>query len=142
MEALQLAFLGTKLIVMDADSRRHLRVLLVDDEPDILLLLQTLLSVSSWEIVGKAPDGPTALRVAETIEPDVAVIDYMMPGMDGVEVAGHLRARHPSCRIVMFSAYPKPVQEGEPAFDHWLQKTDVGALIPVITRIAEERGFA
>ena len=114
----------------------------MDDEPDILLLLQTLLSLSTWEIVGKAPDGPSAVRVAETIEPDVAVIDYMMPGMDGLELAGHLRERHPDCSIVMFSAYPKPLDRDGSHVDHWVQKTEVDQLVPILAEIAGERGLA
>ena len=67
-------------------GHRRLRILLVDDEPDILLLLQAMLSAAAWEVVGKATSGDTALRISTEITPDVAVIDYMMPGMHGFEV--------------------------------------------------------
>src|SRR3954453_23237107 len=86
-----------------ADERR-LRVLLVDDEPDMLYLLQAVVEATSWEIVGRATNGPDAMRLAEHIQPDLAVVDYRMPGENGLELAGRLRARYPATLVVMFSA--------------------------------------
>lgn len=122
-----------------ADNRR-LRILLVDDEPDILLLLQAMLATPSWEVVGKAADGEAALRIATDMEPDVAVVDYMMPGMHGLDVAERLKQEHPECDVVLFSAYDvRNAADTSPYVDYFLPKTDVSRLEALLNRIAEKR---
>lgn len=123
-------------------SGRRLRILLVDDEPDILLLLQAMLTAPTWEIVGKAASGEDALRVADHLNPDVAVVDYMMPGMHGMEVAERLKGVSPDCTVVLFSAYDvQGDAEVSASVDHFLAKTDVGGLSTLLDRIADERGI-
>src|SRR5438477_7591995 len=85
-------------------EQRRLRVLLVDDEPDMLALLNAVIVAQTWEVVGRATNGPDALRVAQQIEPDVAIVDYRMPAMNGVELAGRLKSMWPQMVVVMFSA--------------------------------------
>ena len=111
----------------------------MDDEPDILLLLQAMLAAPSWEVVGKAANGEDALRVSKDIQPDVAVVDYMMPGMDGLELARGLKAQHPECDIVLFSAYN--VERTQPEIDHYLPKSEVGRLEPTLREIAQAKGL-
>jgi len=120
-----------------------MRILLVDDEPDILLLLQTMLSVSSWEVVGKATSGEEALRIAEEIDPDVAIVDYMMPGMQGFDVASRLKEIAPKCDVVIFSAYNVEEQaSAHPAVDRFLAKGDVGLLDGLLDGVAKDKGFS
>jgi CheY-like chemotaxis protein len=70
----------------------------------MLYLLQAVVEATSWEIVGRATNGPDAMRIAEHIRPDLAVVDYRMPGENGLELAGRLKARYPATLVVMFSA--------------------------------------
>jgi len=122
-----------------ADSRR-LRILLVDDEPDILLLLQAMLAAPCWEVVGKAADGESALRIATDMKPDVAVVDYMMPGMHGLDVAEQLKQAQGDCDVVLFSAYDvRDAADTSPWVDHFLPKTDVSRLEALLNTIAEKR---
>ena len=67
-----------------------LRVLAVDDWPDSLTTLRLLLQVWGHEAC-VADDGPTALRMADSFQPDVVILDIAMPGMDGYAVAKRLR---------------------------------------------------
>lgn len=67
------------------------RVLIVDDEPNIVLSLQFLLSREGYEI-DVARDGESALELAARNPPDVVVLDLMLPGLDGYEVCRRLRA--------------------------------------------------
>lgn len=121
---------------------RRLRILLVDDEPDILLLLQAMLTAPTWEIVGKAASGEDALRIAAHMKPDVAVVDYMMPGMHGLEVAERLKQVEPECEVVLFSAYDVQDKAGvSPYVDHFLAKTDVSRLETLLDRVAHELGL-
>lgn len=67
------------------------KLLVVDDEPNILELLATSLRFAGFEVV-TAPNGREALEKAETEHPDLAVLDVMMPDLDGFAVTRKLRA--------------------------------------------------
>ena len=65
------------------------RVLVIDDEPPIRLLCRVNLEAEGMEVV-EASDGPTGLEKARNDEPDVILLDVMMPGLDGWQVAEEL----------------------------------------------------
>src|SRR4051794_13739358 len=67
------------------------RLLVVDDEPNIVELLSASLRYAGFE-VDIARSGPEAVRVARMVNPDLLVLDVMMPGMDGFDVVRRLRA--------------------------------------------------
>ncbi|HEY0929319.1 MAG TPA: sigma-54 dependent transcriptional regulator [Gemmatimonas sp.] len=78
-------------------------VLIVDDEPNIRRMVGALLSSEGYD-VRDASDGATGLALAETLEPDVALIDLMMPGdLDGLGLLEKLRERRPDVPVVMMS---------------------------------------
>ncbi len=62
------------------------RVLVIDDEPPIRLLCRVNLEAEGMEVL-EAADGPTGLEVARANRPDVILLDVMMPGLDGWQVA-------------------------------------------------------
>lgn len=64
------------------------KVLVVDDDPDLRTLAEIQLS-DGFEVL-QAPDGPSCVALATAHEPDVILLDVMMPGMDGNEVLSHL----------------------------------------------------
>ncbi|HEX4964175.1 MAG TPA: response regulator [Thermoanaerobaculia bacterium] len=68
------------------------RVLIVDDEPNIVLSLEFLLRQQGYE-VSVARDGEEALATADELRPDLVVLDVMLPGLDGFEVCRRLRER-------------------------------------------------
>ena len=71
------------------ELRPH-RILVVDDEPPIVELITGYLERESW-VVESAGDGITALEAAGRFDPDVIVLDVMLPGLDGIEVCRRLR---------------------------------------------------
>ena len=71
-------------------DRSHERVLVVDDNPDALIMMGDALRWLGYT-VQMAPDGPTAVRIAATFRPDIALVDIGLPVMDGYEVAERLR---------------------------------------------------
>ena len=73
---------------MDVPNR--MRILVVEDEVVTAEMTAALLRMEGHE-VQVAPDGPTALRLAQADPPDVALIDISLPGADGYEVARQLR---------------------------------------------------
>jgi len=67
------------------------RILLVDDQEELRLLLQATLEDSEYEML-EAQDGLAALAVARAEKPSLVVMDWMMPGMSGVDVVRALKA--------------------------------------------------
>ncbi len=78
-------------------------ILLVDDEPSLISLL-TLVFESEGFVVLSALSGEKALRIFASTPVDLVVLDFLMPGMDGGQVAEQMRALHPEVPIVMLSA--------------------------------------
>jgi two-component system OmpR family response regulator len=74
----------------DVRPANEARLLVVDDEPNILELLSASLRFAGFD-VATATNGTDALDVARTYRPDLLVLDVMMPGMDGFEVVRQLR---------------------------------------------------
>ncbi len=70
---------------------RPARVLVVDDEPPIRAVVRGFLEREGMT-VAEAADGPAAVERARAFEPDVVVLDIMLPGFDGLEVLRHVRA--------------------------------------------------
>ena len=86
-----------------------IRVLLADDEQLIRTALATLVGLEDdVEVVGQAASGPEAVAVARSVQPDVAVLDLQMPGMDGIEVAAALREQVPGCGVVIVTGHGRP----------------------------------
>jgi len=79
-------------------------ILVVDDEANHRQTLAIGLRLEGFE-VSEAGDGEEALRVVDGACVDLAIIDLMMPGINGLDLARRLRFRHPGVRIVLTSAY-------------------------------------
>ena len=83
-----------------------LRVLMVDDHPIVLAGLKALVEADpNFEVVGKAGDGRSALRLAKQLLPDIVVLDISMPEMNGMEVTTALLAERPECRILVLTVH-------------------------------------
>ncbi len=100
----------TATAVLDAPtrSRRHFdatppRILVVDDEPALAELLSMAMRMEGWE-VDTATDGFAGVRLARANEPDVVLLDVMMPGMDGLEVLRRIRAQDPGVPVMFLTA--------------------------------------
>jgi CheY-like chemotaxis protein len=99
----------------------------------VLALLQAVVLVESWEVVGRATNGPDAMRLAEEIAPDVAILDYRMPGENGIELAARLRVLRPHTTIIMFSAMnveAEAMSSGD--IDRYVRKGDLNLLRGVL----------
>jgi two-component system OmpR family response regulator len=86
-----------------ADGVPPVRVLVVDDEPDLADLVSTALRFDGCR-TATAGDADEAMRVARDLRPDIAVLDMMLPGDDGVTLLGRLRAEHPDLPAVFLTA--------------------------------------
>lgn len=79
------------------------RVLVVDDEPTIAELLGMALRLEGWEVT-TAHTGAVAVTQASKIRPDVAVLDIMLPDIDGLEVLSRIRQRLPGLPVLFLTA--------------------------------------
>jgi DNA-binding response OmpR family regulator len=79
------------------------KVLIVDDEPNIVTSLEFLMRRKGYE-TRVAADGDRALEEAERFQPDLVLLDVMLPGRDGFEVCQRLRATGRDLKIVMLTA--------------------------------------
>ena len=81
-----------------------IRLLLVDDEPAILKGLRMRLAAEpDVLVIGEAADGDTALTLAPALRPDIALIDYQMPHMDGIATAKALHTICPDVAVIILS---------------------------------------
>ncbi len=80
------------------------RILIVDDEPNQRRSLAIGLRLEGFTIL-EAADGQAALDTLAAHEVDLAIVDLMMPGINGLDLARRMRFRHPEVRIVLTSAY-------------------------------------
>ncbi|MFP3813462.1 response regulator transcription factor, partial [Bacillus sp. SIMBA_005] len=72
------------------------RVLVVDDDPDVALLVKTVLERRAGCIVDIAQDGRVAIERMAEVRPDVVVTDIEMPGLSGLELLAELRRTSPN----------------------------------------------
>jgi len=79
------------------------RLLVVDDEPNIRELLATSLRFAGFEVYAAA-DGGSALRLAREVEPDLVVLDVMLPDMDGFTVTRRLREKGQHVPVLFLTA--------------------------------------
>lgn len=127
---------------MAASSTPPITLLIVDDNSGIRTLLTALARRDSGlEVVGEAANGMEAIEVAGEREPDVVILDIMMPEMDGIEaIPGILEASPDSC-IVMYSAYAESHEAAMERGAHgWCLKGEPWeAMAREIRRVVSER---
>ena len=80
-------------------------VIIVDDQPAFRTQFRQLLAQAGLVVVGEAGDIPEAEAKAQTLHPDLAVVDVMLPGLNGFEGTRRLKALRPALRVIMMSAF-------------------------------------
>lgn len=84
----------------------RIKLLIVDDHPVVRDGLGSMLARDpEFEVVGEAGDGAEAVQLAETLRPDVILMDLRMPGMDGVGAITELAARGNPARVLVLTTY-------------------------------------
>ena len=80
------------------------RVLVVDDVDLFRKGLNAALTQAGFDVCGEADNAEEAVTVAETLQPDVVVLDILMPGLSGLDVVEKLIAVAPECRVLLLTA--------------------------------------
>jgi DNA-binding NarL/FixJ family response regulator len=88
------------------------RVLIVDDQPTFRYHLRHLLTYAGFEVIGEADSIPKAEELLQTLDhqPDIAVIDVMLPDINGLEGTALLKSLLPTLRVFLVSAYHDQAQ--------------------------------
>jgi two-component system, NarL family, response regulator NreC len=88
------------------DEVLMIRVLLVDDQAVVRHALRVRFHLEpDLQVVGEASTGSEALTLAQTLSPDVVLMDIAMPGMDGIEATAALRRVVPQSTVVLLSIH-------------------------------------
>jgi DNA-binding response OmpR family regulator len=82
------------------------KILIVDDEPNILLSLEFLFKKEGY-MVFIARDGEEALGIIDENKPELVILDIMMPKVDGYEVCRYLKMKHQETKVIFLSAKSK-----------------------------------
>ncbi len=82
-------------------------ILIADDEVDILSLLEKMLTLFGYNVIGKAHNGREVVEIYKKLQnnPDIVLLDYIMPILNGLDAAKELLAFHPNCNIVIVTAH-------------------------------------
>ncbi|MGE5619452.1 MAG: response regulator transcription factor [Sphingomonadaceae bacterium] len=111
------------------------KVLVADDEEAITELVAFALELEGFQVI-QAPDGPEAVRLAKEERPDLAMVDVMMPGLDGREVSRRLKEDPDTAAIpvLLFSAAPNPDLTEAKADGFMPKPFDINQLVDTVRR--------
>jgi DNA-binding NarL/FixJ family response regulator len=81
------------------------RVFVVDDTAHVRKMLVQMLELSGFDVVGQAASGEEAVAAIGDADPQVVVVDYKMPGLDGIATARQIKTHRPDQAIILYTAY-------------------------------------
>ena len=111
--------------------------MIVDDDEDVRDALRLLFELEDFEVVAEAASGLDAIPLCLQHHPEVVVIDYLMPMMNGATLAQVVRGTCPESKIIAFSA----VLQSKPAWaDAYLSKERINDIAPLLNQLIPAEG--
>jgi len=119
---------------------KPIRTLLVDDSPEFLKSVARFLAAQSRvDVIGQAHSASEALEIVPRLQPDLVLMDLRLPGLNGLEAAGRLKASVQPPRVVILTLHDHPEYRraaAEANADGFIGKTDLATqLLPLIERL-------
>lgn len=115
------------------------KVLCADDEVNELAARKMVFESAGFEVF-TARNGAQALDVFRAEPVNAVVLDYFMPGMNGLSVAREMKRLRPNVPIIVLSGFASLPGETIGTVDSWLQKRDVEALVRELEKLIEQKG--
>lgn len=114
---------------------KRIRVLVADDHLVVRMGLKALLALApDIEVVGEASDGRLALRLVESLAPDVVIMDLMMPKLSGADATARIVAEYPATRVLVLTTFSSSADVK--------RALDVGAIGAVVKDASHEKLLA
>jgi DNA-binding NarL/FixJ family response regulator len=108
------------------------RILIADDHESVLRRIRAMLDLPpTWEVCGEAVNGRDAVAKSVQLRPDLVVLDFAMPQLDGLKTASEIHQVLPEVPIVMFTMYAEQVKQEMQKYgiSRLVDKADSGALV-------------
>ena len=115
---------------IESKKRNKLKILVVDDEPSMLQILSLRISGWGYDLI-TAVNGSEAINALINKKPDIIVLDYYLPGMDGIATLQKIREIDDKIAVIMFTAYPNTDAL------KWSEKLNVSAFIPKLSAYSD-----
>lgn len=124
----------------------HIKIILVDDHKLVRQGIRSLLEVQpGFEVIGEASDGQEAIKLIETLTPDIAFLDVMMPNMNGIETSKLVRQRGLKTKIIFLSMHAnatyavRALQSG--ALAYVLKDSDFTEILQAVENVMEGKRY-
>jgi two-component system response regulator NreC len=117
------------------------RILIADDHESVLRRIRAMLeSQPGWEVCGDAVTGQETISKAVELKPDLIVLDFAMPQLDGLHAASAIRTVLPRVPIVMFTMYSSAVSQeaGNHGINRLIDKAESALLIPAVQELLDD----
>jgi len=118
------------------------RILIADDHESVLRRIRAMLQDDPvWEICGDAVDGREAIEKAAKLEPDLVILDFAMPRLNGLHAASEIRKLLPGVPIVMFTLYGSQIkaESQKQGISRVVDKTESQTLVPALKELLGQR---
>lgn len=124
----------------------HIKIILADDHKLVRQGVRSLLEAQpGFEVIGEASDGQEAYKLIETLSPDIAFLDVMMPNLNGIETAKLVRQRELKTKIIFLSMHAnatyavRALQSG--ALGYVLKDSDFSEVLNAVEHVMEGRRY-
>lgn len=115
------------------------RILIADDYESVLRRIRAMLeSHPEWEVCGEAVNGRDAVEKAIKLQPDVVILDFAMPRLDGLKAAAQVNVVLPEVPIILFTMYASEIREEvkkQSEIARVVDKSQSGALVAALEEL-------